>query len=138
MNAVLQPWIEGSVAVLLVLGSLSCLAGAIALWRLPRPEQRLHAPTLMASLGGACLAVACTLWALDSGARGLPLLVYGLLLVTTPLSGQALMRAIERGRTRPAQDPTPASPHADGDATSTPASSTFTPDPAAHALPRSD
>lgn len=94
----LPMWLDLIAAALLLLGGISAVVGALALLRLPTPVERLHGPTLIASVGGGLIILATTLLALfsDTALRLAPLLVMGLFLFTTPIVGQALTRALRR------------------------------------------
>lgn len=91
-------WLDILAAGLLLLGGVSAVIGALALVRLPTSVERLHGPTLIASVGGGLVILATTLLALftDTALRLAPLLVMGLFLFTTPIVGQALTRALRR------------------------------------------
>ncbi|AMB87501.1 cation:proton antiporter [Pseudomonas agarici] len=58
----LSLWIEIPVAVLLVLGSLFALCGAIGLLRMKDFFQRMHPPALASTLGAWCVALASILY----------------------------------------------------------------------------
>lgn len=69
MTGQLSLWIEIPVALLLVLGSLFALVGAIGLVRLKDYFQRMHPPALASTLGAWCVALASIVYfsALKSG-----------------------------------------------------------------------
>lgn len=63
MNA----WIEGLVALFLLLGSLFALVGAIGLYRLPDFFMRLHGPTKATTMGVGGMVIASLIY---FGTRG--------------------------------------------------------------------
>jgi multicomponent K+:H+ antiporter subunit G len=88
-------WVDALTAVLLVLGGLAALIGALGLLRLGSFWQRVHAPTLGATLGTWCFALATA--AQVSFARGQPfvhaLLIPLFIALTAPISTIFLTRA---------------------------------------------
>ena len=88
-------WVDAVTAVLLVVGGLAALIGSLGVLRLGSFFQRVHAPTLGATLGTWCLALATV--AQVSFARG-ELFVHAALIavfiaVTAPITTIFLMRA---------------------------------------------
>ena len=55
-------WVEITVAILLVISSLSALIGAIGMVRLKDYFQRMHPPALASTLGAWCVALASILY----------------------------------------------------------------------------
>jgi multicomponent K+:H+ antiporter subunit G len=92
---VFPEWIAVIVALFLVGGAAVTLVGSLGLVRLRSFYQRLHAPTLATSLGGALIVVASALF--FTAARGRPvlheILILGFLVVTTPVTLMLLARA---------------------------------------------
>jgi multicomponent K+:H+ antiporter subunit G len=104
-------WVDVATATFVVVGALAALVGSFGLVRLPSFFQRVHAPTLGATVGtwGFVLAMVLQL----SFATGRPfvhaLLVAVFIALTTPVTTALLMRAaLFRARQR--QDPTVPSP----------------------------
>ncbi len=90
----LPSWVQGLMAVLLVVGGLFALVGAIGLLRFPDFYMRLHAPTKASTLGvgGVLLASMVASWA--SGRVGLhELLITLFVFVTAPVSANLLALA---------------------------------------------
>jgi multicomponent K+:H+ antiporter subunit G len=88
-------WIDAVTAVLAVLGGFAALIGSIGVLRLGSFFQRIHAPTLGATLGTWCLALATV--AQVSFARG-ELFAHATLIavfiaLTAPITTIFLMRA---------------------------------------------
>lgn len=96
-------------SALLVGGGIFALVGSYGLIRLPRPMQRLHAPTKATTIGvGAALAVS----ALDRLGQGQvslqELLINLFLLLTAPVSALFLAKSlILRGEADPDLPPSP-------------------------------
>ena len=95
MTGHLSMWIELPVAVLLVLGSLFALVGAIGLVRLKDYFQRMHPPALASTLGAWCVALASIIYfsALKSGPVLHAWLIPLLLSITVPVTTLLLARA---------------------------------------------
>lgn len=97
MNALLlemAPWVQALVALLLVVGGVFSLVGAIGLVRFEDFFMRLHAPTKASTLGvgGVLLASMVASWA--SGRVGLhELLITLFVFVTAPVSANLLALA---------------------------------------------
>ncbi|MCU0829597.1 MAG: monovalent cation/H(+) antiporter subunit G [Tabrizicola sp.] len=95
--------IELALSALLIGGGIFALVGSYGLLRLPRPMQRLHAPTKATTIGvGAALAVS----ALDQLPLGVvswqELLITLFLLLTAPISALFLAKTlILRGEADP-------------------------------------
>lgn len=88
-------WIEAPIALLLLLGSLFVLVGAIGLYRLPDFFTRLHGPTKATTLGVGSLVLGSMLF---FGAREQEpslheLLVPLFLFLTAPVSAHLLGKA---------------------------------------------
>ena len=88
-------WVEIVTAVLALAGSLFALIGAVGLLRLPTFFQRVHAPTLGATLGCWCLVLATILY---FSAKEDSLSVHAVLLgisiaLTAPITTVFLLRA---------------------------------------------
>ena len=103
-------WVDALTAVLVVTGALAALIGSLGVLRLSTFFQRVHAPTLGATLGTWSFTVATALQV--SFARG-QLFVHALLIavfiaVTAPVTTVLLMRAaVFRGRLKGAEVPLP-------------------------------
>ncbi len=88
--------VELLLAALLVGGGGFALVGSYGLLRLPRPMQRLHAPTKATTIGvGAALVVsALDLWPQGGGISWQELLVTLFLLLTAPISALFLAKTL--------------------------------------------
>ena len=95
MNAELSLWVELPVAILLVLGGVFALVGAIGLVRMKDYFQRMHPPALASTLGAWCVALASIIYfsALKSGPVLHAWLIPILLSVTVPVTTLLLARA---------------------------------------------
>lgn len=95
MSGELSMWIEGAVAVLLVLSGLFALLGAMGLVRLKDYFQRMHPPALASTLGAWSVALASILYfsALKSGPVLHAWLIPILLSITVPVTTLLLARA---------------------------------------------
>jgi multicomponent K+:H+ antiporter subunit G len=95
MSTPLFLWVEIPVAILLVLGSLFALVGAIGLVRMKDYFQRMHPPALAATLGAWCVALASIIFfsALKSGPVLHAWLIPILLAITVPVTTLLLARA---------------------------------------------
>ena len=118
MNGVSMPeWLAAIIAVLAVSGAALSLLGVVGLVRLGSFYDRVHAPTLGATLGMALILLASWLYFGAAQGRWLPreLLIAVFLTVTTPVTLILLARAaLFRDRTEasePGEKPVPA----DGD-----------------------
>ncbi|MGY4495753.1 Na+/H+ antiporter subunit G [Pseudomonas sp. TE3610] len=101
-------WIQLAVGLLLLLGSLFALLGAIGLVRLKDYFQRMHPPALASTLGAWCVALASVLF--FSGLAHGPVLhawlIPILLAITVPVTTLLLARAA-LFRKRMAGEPVP-------------------------------
>jgi multicomponent K+:H+ antiporter subunit G len=95
MNMELSLWVEIPVAILLVLGSLFALVGAVGLLRMKDYFQRMHPPALASTLGAWCAALASIIYfsALKSGPVLHAWLIPILLAITVPVTTLLLARA---------------------------------------------
>ncbi|WP_277374189.1 Na+/H+ antiporter subunit G [Pseudomonas sp. AA-38] len=107
----MQTWIEGLVALFLLIGSLFALVGAIGLYRLPDFFMRLHGPTKATTMGVGGMVIASLIF---FGTRGNGISLHELLItlflfITAPVSAHMLAKAAlqqklpmnERTRGRP-------------------------------------
>ena len=105
-EAELPLWASIPATLLLVLGGMLVLIGAIGLLRLPDFFARMHPPTMGTTLGTGCVLVASML--VSSALRGRPvvheLLITLFIIVTTPVTAMLLMRA---GRLRHREEEMP-------------------------------
>lgn len=88
-------WLEVIISVLLVLGSLFALVGAIGLYRLPDFFTRLHGPTKATTLGVGGVVVGSLLYFSAQG-QGISLheiLITLFLFITAPVSAHMLAKA---------------------------------------------
>ena len=88
-------WLVLPVALLLVIGSMLTLLGALGLVRLGSFYDRIHAPTLGTSWGTAGIMLASMLaysW-LDGRAVLHELVIGGFVMITTPITMMMLSRA---------------------------------------------
>ncbi|MGO2392345.1 MULTISPECIES: monovalent cation/H(+) antiporter subunit G [unclassified Halomonas] len=87
-------WVSLPVTLLLVLGSLIVLIGAIGLVRLPHFFQRIHGPAITVTLGAGCILIASMLFftALQSRLVIHELLITAFILLTAPVVAMLLMR----------------------------------------------
>jgi multicomponent K+:H+ antiporter subunit G len=102
----LSPWLllELFLAAILVGGGIFALVGSYGLLRLPRPMQRLHAPTKATTIGvGAALLVSgLDLLPQGGGISWQELLITLFLLLTAPISALFLAKTlILRGEADP-------------------------------------
>ncbi|MCL5426112.1 MAG: monovalent cation/H(+) antiporter subunit G [Gammaproteobacteria bacterium] len=90
----LPVWISLPVTLLLLLGSLIVLIGAIGLVRLPHFYQRIHGPAITVTLGAGCMLIASMLFftALQSRLVIHELLITAFILLTAPVVAMLLMR----------------------------------------------
>lgn len=88
-------WVEITVAILLVISSLSALIGAIGMVRLKDYFQRMHPPALASTLGAWCVALASILYfsTLKSSLVLHAWLIPILLSITMPVTTLLLARA---------------------------------------------
>jgi multicomponent K+:H+ antiporter subunit G len=100
-------WVAFVVAALAVAGSALSLLGAVGLMRLKTFYERVHAPTLGATLGMALVLAASIVWFTTVERRFMPreILIGLFLTVTTPVTLILLARAaLFRDRTEQAPD----------------------------------
>lgn len=95
-------WIEGLVAVFLLLGSLFAFIGALGLYRLPDFFMRLHGPTKSTTLGVGGMVIASLIY---FGARGDGISIHELLItlflfITAPVSAHMLAKAAMQQKLR--------------------------------------
>ena len=81
--------------ILVVLGAMLALAGSVGLLRLGSFYERVHPPTMGATLGTGLILVACVIHFSDLQARLVlhHLLIGMFMLVTTPVTYMMLVRA---------------------------------------------
>ena len=106
-QAELPAWAAIIVVVLAVIGSALSLLGAVGLVRLKTFYERVHAPTLGATLGMALVLLASIVWFTTVERRFMPreILIGLFLTVTTPVTLILLARAaLFRDRTEGAED----------------------------------
>ena len=110
MNTPTPAWVDAVTALLAVAGALVALVGSLGVLRLRSFFDRVHAPTLGATLGAACLTLATVL---QSSFAQQQLYVHALLIplflaLTTPVTTIFLMRsAVFRARLRGEEIPAP-------------------------------
>lgn len=100
--AEIPAWAAILTAVLLLTGAALTLIGTVGLLRFDSFYQRVHAPTLGATLGIGCILLASMLFfsALESRAIIHEVLITALMVVTTPITLMLLARAaLYRDRT---------------------------------------
>nr|WP_295236581.1 monovalent cation/H(+) antiporter subunit G [uncultured Brevundimonas sp.] len=106
-QAELPAWAAIIVVVLAVIGSALSLLGAVGLVRLKTFYERVHAPTLGATLGMALVLLSSIVWFTTVERRFMPreILIGLFLTVTTPVTLILLARAaLFRDRTEGAED----------------------------------
>lgn len=88
-------WLEIVVAALVLLGASMALLGATGLLRLPTFFERLHAPSIAATMGCWCIMHATVIYfSVADGSLALhALLIAGFVAVTVPVTSIFLMRA---------------------------------------------
>ena len=94
-------WAELLVSLLMVGGALLALIGSLGLLRLKEFYARIHAPTLGATMGCACLVAATLLYffVADGHLVGRAILISLFVVITAPLSAMLLIKVgIYRGR----------------------------------------
>ncbi|QEI06797.1 cation:proton antiporter [Pigmentiphaga aceris] len=100
-------WAALPASLLLVLGSLIALVGAVGLLRLREFLTRFHAPALGTTLGTLCILAASILVFSAVGGRPVvhEVLIYIFLTMTAPVTAMLLVRAaLYRKRERPAEE----------------------------------
>lgn len=110
MSAPAPLWAEALIGLLAVAGALAALIGSFGVLRLRDFFQRVHAPTLGATLGVWCLTLATAVQ--GTFAQGQPfvhaLLIPVFMALTAPVTTVFLMRAaVFRGRLRGTDIPVP-------------------------------
>jgi multicomponent K+:H+ antiporter subunit G len=95
MSATLPLWAQYLVAALVLCGGLLALIGSFGLMVLGSFFQRIHAPTLVATLGMWCIALASVVYfsALDGSLQLHGLLITLFVALTAPITTIFLMRA---------------------------------------------
>lgn len=94
MTETLPLWLEVCTALLLVLGALFALVGAVGMLRFPDFYMRLHAPTKATTLGVGSLLLASMLIGAWRGEPWLhALLITLFLFITAPVSANLLAMA---------------------------------------------
>ena len=96
MNELALPaWIAASAGLLLIIGGLFTVVGAFGLLRLRTFYERMHPPTMGATLGTGCILISSML--VSSALLGRPvvrvLAITIFVLITAPVSAITLMRA---------------------------------------------
>lgn len=112
-------WAAVPVALLLVLGGLVTVIGALGLARLQSFYQRIHGPAITVTLGAGCILLASMLYFSVAQSRLVihEVLITVFVLMTAPVVAMLIMRAAvyrdlrERSKpsTRPADRPEPGS-----------------------------
>ena len=94
-TAALPLWLEIVVAALVLLGAGMALLGATGLLRLPTFFERMHAPSIAATMGCWCIMHATVIYfSVADGSLALhALLIAGFVAVTVPVTSIFLMRA---------------------------------------------
>ncbi|WP_427999980.1 Na+/H+ antiporter subunit G [Acidovorax sp.] len=94
-TAALPLWLEIVVAALVLLGAGMALLGATGLLRLPTFFERMHAPSIAATMGCWCIMHATVVYfSVADGSLALhALLIAGFVAVTVPVTSIFLMRA---------------------------------------------
>jgi len=94
-------WFELLICILLVMGGLFILVGALGMVKLPDFYTRLHAPTKATTLGIGCILIASmTLHALHNEGLNIQELVISLFLfITAPVSAYMVAKAALQRRT---------------------------------------
>lgn len=93
--AALPLWAEIVVAALVLLGACLALLGSIGLLRLPTFFERVHTPSIIATLACWCIVWGTVLYfSMESGELALnALLIAAFVAITTPVNAIFLMRA---------------------------------------------
>src|SRR6186997_827476 len=96
----LSAWVAIPAAILLMLGGIIALIGAIGLLRLKSFYARMHAPTMGATLGAGCVLLASMIVSSTVTHRAVfhERLIAAFLTMTAPVTAILLMRAA-RNRT---------------------------------------
>ena len=96
MNASVLPlWAQITVATLVVAGALIAFLGSFGLMRLPAYFERVHAPSIISTLGCWCIVHATIVffWASGQGLTLHAVLIAVFLAITVPITTIFLMRA---------------------------------------------
>ena len=96
MNDIMLPiWAQAAIAILVVCGSLVALLGSLGLMRLKSYFERVHAPSIVATLGCWLIMWASIIFFSVSshGFAPHPLLIAVFIAVTVPITTIFLMRA---------------------------------------------
>ena len=111
----LHPLLDALVALLLVVGAVFTLVGAIGLVRFPDFFMRLHAPTKATTLGVGGVLLASVLMSWSQGQWGVrELLITLFLFITAPVSANLMakaalhLRVVSRAGHQPVDDETAA------------------------------
>ena len=88
-------WAALTVSLLLILGGIIILMGALGLLRLPTFYQRIHGPAITITLGAGCVLVASMIYftVLQSRIVIHELIISVFLLMTAPVVAMMIMRA---------------------------------------------
>lgn len=88
-------WLAVPFILLLLLGSLIILIGALGLLRLPHFYQRIHGPAITITLGTGCVLIASMIYfsGLESRLVLHELIITAFLLLTAPVTSMMIMRA---------------------------------------------
>ena len=90
----LNPWIDGLVALLLLIGAFFLLVGALGMLRFRDFFQRLHAPTKASTLGVGGVLIASMLYSAATGRLAIhELLITLFIFITAPVSPNLLAKA---------------------------------------------
>lgn len=96
MNEITLPlWAEVAIAILVIGGALIALLGSLGLMRLKSYFERVHAPSIVATLGCWLIMWAAVIFysVSDHGFAAQPLLIAVFIAVTVPITTIFLMRA---------------------------------------------
>lgn len=85
--------IEIIISVLIVTGSLTMFLGALGVVRFPNALNRMHAASMAAPLGGACIMISVALFAAEPSVITKALAIIVFVLATSPVAGHAIARA---------------------------------------------
>lgn len=88
-------WLGIPVVLLLLLGSMITLIGALGLYRLPNFYQRIHGPAITITFGAGCFLIASMLYFTGLEQRPVvhELLITAFVFLTAPVSAMLIMRA---------------------------------------------
>jgi len=91
----LPAWIALTVSVLLILGGVVIVTGALGLMRLPNFYQRIHGPAITITLGAGCVLIASMIYfsVLQSRPVIHEILISAFILLTAPVVAMLIMRA---------------------------------------------